>query len=60
MFSERPSLIVIPQFPKKEEKVSPLCATFPKTISCDVPSVGVSGGMQWHNGLCVLSQAMFF
>ena len=36
--------------------VSPLCATFPKTISCDVPAVGASGGMQWHNGLCVLSQ----
>ena len=36
--------------------VSPLCATFPKTISCDVPAVGASGGPQWHNGLCVLSQ----
>ena len=40
----------------KAVSVSPLCATFPKTISCDVPAVGASGGMQWHNGLCVLSQ----
>jgi hypothetical protein len=43
----------------KEERalaVNPFCATFPKEISCDVPAIGPSGGQQWHNGLCVLSQ----
>eukprot|EP00095_Tigriopus_kingsejongensis_P001485 snap_masked-scaffold124_size330879-processed-gene-1.6 protein:Tk01485 transcript:snap_masked-scaffold124_size330879-processed-gene-1.6-mRNA-1 annotation:"innexin inx2" len=43
---------------KPERKIftSPFCATFPKVVSCDVPTVGAGGQEQWHNGLCILSQ----
>ena len=42
--------------PEREVAVNPFCAAFPKEISCDVPAMGASGGEQWHNGLCILSQ----
>ena len=36
--------------------INPFCSTFPLEVSCTVPNVGAAGGMQQHNGLCVLSQ----
>ena len=38
------------------ETINPFCSTFPLEVSCTVPNVGAAGGMQQHNGLCVLSQ----
>lgn len=41
---------------EQEIAVNPFCSTFPKEVSCTVPNVGAAGGLQNHNGLCVLSQ----
>ena len=35
---------------------SPFCNTFPLEVSCTVPNVGLSGGNQDNNGVCILSQ----
>ena len=43
---------------REEQKFSPnpFCSVFPTEVNCNWKDVGAAGGMQNHNGLCILSQ----
>ena len=45
----------LPKHERRKEN-DPMCAAFPKEVSCDYPDVGAAGGFQIHNGICVLTQ----
>jgi len=36
--------------------LNPMCNIFPTVVSCDLKTIGTSGGEQNWNGLCILSQ----
>ena len=45
-----------PHVVNSNQIVNPMCNLFPTKVSCNMKTVGDSGALQTHNGLCILSQ----